>query len=293
MRICTRKQFLLFCAMWLVPALSAVLAGTPSKGLLWKIERAGASASYLLGTIHSEDPRVMKLAPAVQRPFDASASFTMEVILDMQAMIDSTQAMLFADGNDLRKVLGAPLYGKVAPLMSDRGVPESMLNTFKPWAVFVTLSMPKQRTGVFLDSALFGAAVEQNKRIYGLESVQEQLGVFDRMTLAEQTRLVADTVKNYGQLNQAFEEMIAAYLKRDLAALQAVSDKYSAMDDKQLTDRLMTELIDVRNLRMIERMVPRLREGNAFIAVGALHLPGKQGLLQLLEQQGYRVTAVY
>lgn len=293
MQIRARNHFLFFVALWLATALSAALAEAPAKGLLWKIERSGAQASYLLGTMHSEDPRVMNLAPEIQRPFDASTSFTMEVLLDMQALLESTQAMMFTDGNTLRKALGAELYGKVVPLMAERGVPETILGTFKPWAIFLTLSVPKQKTGVFLDSALFGAAVEQNKKVYGLETVQEQLSVFDSMSLAEQARLVADTVKHHGELDHAFEEMIAAYLKRDLVVLQAVSDKYNSMDDKQLTDKLMAELIDARNRRMIERMTPRLKEGNAFIAVGALHLPGEQGLLQLLERQGYRVTAVY
>lgn len=293
MRTRTQNPYVLLLAWWLAIACSAALADTHPKGLLWKIERTGAQSSYLLGTMHSEDPRVMKLAPEIQRPFDASDSFTMEVLLDLQAMLESTQAMMFTDGNTLRKVLGADLYGKVVPLMAERGVPEMMLGAFKPWAIFMTLSVPKQKTGVFLDSALFNAAVEQNKKVYGLETVQEQLSVFDRLSIAEQVRMVADTVKHHGELEHAFEEMIAAYLKRDLKVLQAVSDKYMTMDDKAITDKLMAELIDGRNRRMLDRMTPRLKEGNAFIAVGALHLPGEQGLLQLLQQQGYRVTAVY
>ncbi|TNF37962.1 MAG: hypothetical protein EP315_01845, partial [Gammaproteobacteria bacterium] len=64
-------------------------------------------------------------------------------------------------------------------------------------------------------------------------------------------------------------------------------------DDSEIDDRLMVEMLDKRNLRMVERMQSCLQQGRAFIAVGALHLPGVQGVLHLLEQQGYSVSPVY
>ncbi|MBI3774645.1 MAG: TraB/GumN family protein [Gammaproteobacteria bacterium] len=60
-----------------------------------------------------------------------------------------------------------------------------------------------------------------------------------------------------------------------------------------MEQKLIAELIDARNLRMLERMAPRLKEGKAFVAVGALHLPGDHGLLRLLEKAGYHVSAMY
>ncbi len=287
-----RRHFLLMVfGLWFGVVTCA--SGAEQKGLLWKIERDGAKPSFLLGTMHSEDPRVLKVAPEVQRAFDASTSFTMEVLLDTQAILETAQAMVFSDGRNLKTVLGNALYNKIVPLMAQHDVPESMLPMYKPWAIFLTLSMPPAKTGVFLDSALYDAAVAQKKSVHGLESVQEQLSIFDRMTLEEQTQLIADAVKHSGELKHIFEEMIGMYLKRDLPGLQALNGKYTSSEDSKLEKKLMAELIDARNLRMVERMTPRLKEGNAFVAVGALHLPGDQGLLRLLEKQGYRVTAVY
>ncbi|UCE88321.1 MAG: TraB/GumN family protein [Pseudomonadota bacterium] len=63
--------------------------------------------------------------------------------------------------------------------------------------------------------------------------------------------------------------------------------------DPEIAELFTRRFIVERNRLMLERMQPRLREGNAFIAVGALHLPGEQGLLRLLERRGYRVKAIY
>ena len=293
-RLRLRKPFALALGVWLAALVCAAHAvGAEQKGLLWKIERDGVKPSFLLGTMHSEDPRVVKVAPEVQRAFDASTSFTMEVVLDTQTIADTAQAMVFSDGRDLKTVLGTELYNKIVPLMAQHGVPETILPVYKPWAIFLTLSMPPAKTGVFLDAALYEAALTQKKVVHGLETVKEQLSIFDRMTAEEQSQLVADAVKHFGELKGVFEEMIGIYLKRDLPGLQALNEKYTASDDSKLEQKLMAELIDVRNLRMVERMAPRLKEGKAFVAVGALHLPGDHGLLRLLEKQGYRVSAVY
>jgi uncharacterized protein YbaP (TraB family) len=67
----------------------------------------------------------------------------------------------------------------------------------------------------------------------------------------------------------------------------------SSEKHQRIIDKFMGYIVDQRNLTMLERMKSRLKEGNAFIAVGALHLPGERGLLKLLEQEGFKVTAIY
>jgi uncharacterized protein YbaP (TraB family) len=111
--------------------------------------------------------------------------------------------------------------------------------------------------------------------------------------MKDQIAMVADTVKHHGEMAGAIEELLTVYLKRDLRGLQDVNAKYMALDDPALGDKLMETLIDARNVRMVERMQARLKEGNAFVAVGALHLPGEIGILNLLGKKGYRVSVVY
>ena len=80
---------------------------------------------------------------------------------------------------------------------------------------------------------------------------------------------------------------------RDLVRLTAINDAAMRDSDPQLVARFTNKLITRRNHRMAERMQSRLRSGGRFIAVGALHLPGRDGLLRLLSQQGYTLTRVY
>jgi uncharacterized protein YbaP (TraB family) len=159
--------------------------------------------------------------------------------------------------------------------------------------VFTTLSTPRPRTGLFLDKLLYLEAVEQSKPVYGLETVQEQVAVFDGLSLEDQIAILRDTVTLYPTMERMHRELISSYMERDLAGLMRLNERYMAGDGGHLEALLNRRLIDERNLKMAERMQPRLESGGAFIAIGALHLPGPNGVLALLAEQGYRLTPIY
>lgn len=131
------------------------------------------------------------------------------------------------------------------------------------------------------------------KAVHGLETIEEQFGLFEELPIESQRRLLESVVEFYPQMEAFTARMKQAYLDRDVAAIFALSQEASAGGDEVLMrwfeDKVMTE----RNHRMVERLRPRLAEGGAFVAVGALHLPGEEGILRLLERQGYRVTRLY
>lgn len=290
----TQCKVILLFTFLLLP-LSAI-AGEYSRGLLWKVESGDSAlgnASYILGTMHTEDKRVLEIPGVVKQALQQSASFTMELKMDDSVRVAMIAMMIFDDGHDLKKILGDRLYAQVSELMIDYGVPQMTLRAMKPWAVLLTLSAPKPVTGQFLDKVLLDQAVAQNKHIYGLETVEEQLSVFDSLTIADQTVLLQDTVDYYPELSGIYEEMTNLYLKRDLSGLSEINDKYMRKGNVAVADKLMVRLIDDRNVRMVTRMSKQLEQGSAFIAVGALHLPGKKGVLHLLKQKGYKVSVVY
>ena len=101
-----------------------------------------------------------------------------------------------------------------------------------------------------------------------------------------------DAVRLQPELASYFEALHRAWLARDTAGILAIGEKHKPADDR-LYREVMDRLLDQRNRRMAERLAPVLKQGKAFIAVGAAHLPGEAGLLYLLEKAGYRVTAVY
>lgn len=277
-------------------AKSSVSAAEPaarySKGLLWKIESPGAAANYLFGTIHSDDTRVTALPDAVTRSLDASSRFVMEAIIDGDSLVRMAEVMFFNDERTLEQVIGGKLYAQTVKAMNARGIPTLGVEKQKPWAVMMALSMPPPKTGEFLDIVLQARATQQNKPVSGLETVAEQLAIFDGLPLRDQVALLEDTVRMQADLDKEFEALHKAYLARDLAAVVAISEKHEPGDERLYRD-VMDRLLDQRNRRMVERMAPMLKQGGAFIAVGAAHLPGEAGLLYRLEKAGYRVTAVY
>lgn len=285
----------LIAVLFLLQISGAAQAAAPfySQGLLWKIERAGQAPNYVFGTIHSEDPRVLNLPKPVQGVFDSSKIFVMEALLDESALLAMSSAMLFNDGRNLQQVLSPATYAKALAAMSAYGLPEIALQLMQPWAVAITLGTPKPQTGLVLDLSLMQQAMAQGKRTAGLETAQEQIGIFAKLALSEQIIMLEDVLKQLPTLQQTFAKLHQAYLARDLAGLERLSLEQQALGNRALGQKLMLQLIDQRNQRMVARMEPYLKSGQAFIAIGALHLPGEAGVLSLLAKKGYRVSVVY
>lgn len=284
--------WLLFLWLALGPALTQA-AGPYDKGLLFRIEQAGQAPSHIFGTMHSDDAQVVALPAPVRAAFEAAAAVVLEVELDTASALASMAALVLTDGRELRGVIGDALYAQTTQAMAELGVPEVAIQRYKPWAVVIMLSMPPSQSGQFLDSVLYQAALRHGKAIRGLESAEEQLAVFDTLAEADQITLLREALANRHLLPQLFEELKAAYLQRDLGGLVKLSADYELVADSPLSRELDERLIDRRNEIMVGRMRPLLAEGNAFIAVGALHLPGEKGILALLEEQGFRIEAVY
>ena len=269
-------------------------AGTDkSHGLLWEVSKPGKPSSYLFGTIHSEAPEVVKLARPVKEAFDASRSVILEMLMDMDAMMYSSTAMLMTDGRSLSELVGRRLFTQAAAATRSRGIPEVVLERMKPWAVAVTLSMPAPETGQVLDMVLYQDALKDGKQVYGLETIREQLDVFELMPEADQVELLKDALASFPEIDAMHAELLAAYRKRDLDGLMAISEASMQAGNQRLAEDFQQRLINDRNLRMYERMQQYLQQGGAFVAVGALHLPGKEGVLQLLEKGGYTIRRVY
>ncbi len=268
------------------------LAGGYAHGLLWKIERPGVAPSYLFGTIHLEDPRVTTLPSAVMRPFSQAHSYIGETILDPQAVAYYTQHMYFADAKTLQDFLDKPLFDKTIELLVEHGIPRGAAERLKPWAAFTILSRPKQAGDQTMDVFLQDMAERLKLPVYGLESMQELVTTLSDIPMKDQVEILTDTVCNQELIEKQTVELTERYLDHDLAGLMAINYQFEP-HDKAVFDAFMNRILVERSKRMLERMLPRLAEGNAFIAVGALHLPGEKGLLHLLETRGFQVTSVY
>ena len=286
--------FLLFAALSGF-ALPAAAAERYEHGLLWRIDGRGAPASHVFGTVHLADPRVTSLPPVVAREFDQARSLTLEAGLDPASVLVLAGRMVFTDGRDLPGVAGVELFNKAAKLTAGLGLPEPMLRLFRPWAVAMLLSVPPQDSSNVLDLVLARLAAEQGKPVHELESMDEQISVFEGMSQENQVALLRQAVDEYERMPRLIGRVVDAYLARDLAGLWRISQESvgTGEGERRLNEVLTRRLLHERNVRMAERAEPRLREGGAFIAVGALHLYGSGGVLSLLERRGWRVTRVY
>ena len=266
------------------------------KGLLWKIEKQGITNSYLYGTMHVGDPRVTNLSREVEQAFKQADHFAMEVLMNFQAMGVITSASFFNDGQTLKGVMGHIEYKRLISLINKRiFISEDVINNMKPWAVLMLLMTPvdQQAQGSSaLDMVLYRRASQRKMKLTGLETAHEQVSVFDSMSIQEQLWMLNRSIEEIETTDAQMPEMLNAYVSRDLSRLVQIQESFM-YDDSDIDDRFMYQLLDVRNVRMAERMLPILKSGNAFIAIGALHLPGKSGVLHLLEQQGYNVTSIY
>lgn len=263
------------------------------EGLLFRVSRPGMPPSHVFGTVHVDLPAVTTLAPPVRRAFDASRALVVETLLDEPAaMAEMATRMRQPPGRHLQAQAGKALFARAAALLVQYGVDAAGADALKPWAAFITLNLPPEMIGMPLDLRLVQEARRRGLALYGLETMAEQVDVLDRMTLDDQVQLLADTVCHYDALQLQMTHLIDRYVARDLAGVVRLADGLQVEGDAAGA-RLKEELLGKRNRRMAQRVAPRLAEGHAFVAVGALHLPGDDGLLALLESQGFTVERVH
>jgi len=268
----------------------AVPTKLQSSGVFWRIDNGRTAPSYLLGTIHSADPRVLQWPKAIDDALHQADHFVMEMSLEPENFIKLGGAMMFTDGTDVAELLGPLDYRRLREAMTDQALPESILRRMKPWVLMAMLSQPSSGPREFMDLRLYRMAVSEGKPVSGLETVEEQLAVFDGMPLNDQVRLLRSTLDRLKDLPRLMAQMIDTYLAGDLAAIAALAESSLNDSGTDLEKRFLSRLNDERNHRMAARMMASLEKGGAFIAVGALHLAGPSGIIRQLSDRGFRMT---
>lgn len=288
------RAVVLLAAVALMGALPAA-AQRFDRGLLWRVEGGGAPASHVFGTLHLADPRVTRLPESITKALAEARSLTVEVGLDPSTFLALANRMLYLDGRDLPGTAGAALYQKAVALTGRLGLPEPAVRLFKPWALALLLSVPPQNPEEVLDFVLARTARAQGKPVHELETLEEQVAIFDGMPEADQVMLLRRAVAGYEQMPRLIGRMVESWLERDLGALRRIGEEAAGggAEARRLFETFSRRLLTERNVRMAARMQGRLKEGGAFVAVGALHLHGESGVLAELERRGWRVTRVY
>ncbi len=270
------------------------------KGLLWRIERGGLAPSYIFGTIHVTDERVLDVPHPVTAALSESETAVFELLITPEVRAELARHMLFSDGTRLSSLTGDELFASTRELAYGYGLIPTVLEMVKPWALVALFSSPpdetlRQSSGEpVLDAWLQDEARRQGLALVALEEPGEQIEALEGMEIDEQIALLRATVENKDAVDQTFSETLQLYLDRDLAGLEGLMDDNPEFGlDSDLLDTFNRRLIISRNDTMAERLLPIMESGAVFVAIGALHLPGDNGLLHQLSDAGYDVTAVY
>lgn len=269
-----------------------------AQGRLWMVEVAGAAPSFLVGTMHSADPAVATPWPALAHVMNAVDSVTVELVLDDEATKAMGQAMVLTDGRVLGDIAGPDRMARIEAVGAVYGMPPEALQQFRPWAVNMLFSLPpselqRQATGAaMLDNVLRQHAEDRGIAVYGIETINEQLALFADYSEADQLAMLDLTLEMQPRVEAQFAALRNAWLAGDLGGLYDTAMDLPVTESPELVDEFMGRLIQDRNHRMAERITGLLDQGNALIAVGALHLPGDEGVLALLETKGYLVSPV-
>lgn len=285
-----RALGLRFLGLALLCSCGSVLAQSGADtALYWSLSRDGQPAGFLLGTIHSEDPRVLEFPEAFIGQLKANRSFAMEMVPDLPTLARLTEYMHYQDGTLLEERIGAERFARVRAALSDYRVPADWVARMKIWAAMMTLSVPPPRTGLFMDFSLSLRAAGSGLKVVGLETLDEQLSFLENMPEEQQLALLDQALDEYDRVKDVHDQMVESYLAGDLQSLSRQVEEQLAELAPEARRYFMAEGIAARNERMLVALLPLLEEGRVFAAVGALHLPGESGLIAGLRRQGYEL----
>jgi hypothetical protein len=271
-------------------------------GLFWRVERAGTAPSYLFGTIHMSDSRVTTLAEPVRAAILASRVVALELPPENRGDIADAIAIavtrMRASGRDLRALVSDADWAAVDRALLDASI-DPFTVRFLPPALTATqiatapCEQRLRRQGRQIqDNVIRDLALGANVRVIGLERPEEQIRALTSQPFPDQVRMLVQTARGRPAADVRADFSIGLYLERRPSFLIALAEAANARRDGEGASgrAFLTAIFDRRNRVMRDRALPLLREGGAFIAVGAGHLAGSSGLVQGFRNAGYRVT---
>lgn len=263
------------------------------KTLLWEISGNGLrEPSYLYGTMHvlcAEDARVSEnLKSSIKKAKRVYFEIDMD---DMTEMMGGLKYMRMNDGVKLSDLLTKEEYARVEAAFkkSKTPMPMSMINRFKP--ALVSSLLGEQAMGCTqqkgMEQVIMKEANDNDKVIMGLETIQFQSSLFDSIPYEKQAKELLSYIDSMDNYKGMTMEMVSAYKAQDLEKLETLVSK---------SDPAMADYMDLmlygRNRKWVQQMPTLMSEGTLLFAVGAGHLPGEQGVINLLRKRGYVVSPV-
>lgn len=276
----------------------------PRKPMLWKIEGKDLKKpSYLFGSIHLGDENVVKLHPRVEDAYVKSDTFATEVSMALEDQLAAMKMIVRDDKKTLKQVIGAKLHADLKSEMAEFTplITVDQISNYKTWGAVITFSMLEEfgKHHAPLDFVLWQRALADEKDLWALETVNEQLGGFDKLTENEQIILLKDTITTYRLFRKqgisSLSSLRNSYLKGDISGILSDLDEYSNVEgiDKKVNEKFYKLILTDRNARMADTVIRKLKEQpdkTHFMVAGTLHYIGENSVVELLKTEGYKVT---
>lgn len=264
--------------------------------LLWRISGNGISeASYLFGTIHMLCKDDAILSDSLKAAILKTEQVYFEVDMDnLFEMLGVMTKMKMRNDTTLADLLSASEYERVKTYFTDHGglLPFSVIEKYKPFLAASTMmegNMPCEEN-VAMEQVIMQMATRNKKKINGLESLSYQMSIFDSIPYKTQAKMLLQYIEDEEKGTDGkdeYGELLSAYKEQNLAKLESLT-KEGDMGIANFEDLLLYN----RNRNWVKKLNGLLKEKSMTIAVGAGHLPGENGLLNLLRQSGFRVEPV-
>ncbi|HEY9225734.1 MAG TPA: TraB/GumN family protein [Gemmatimonadaceae bacterium] len=291
-RLAVAAVFALAATASLAAAVTPPKRSAPSKSMLFRVRAPNGGATvYLLGSVHLLSPEAGKLPAVVDSVFARSSMIAFETSIDsVQMRAGELMARAqFANGKTLRTSLSPAGLAKADTLLRSYGASVDQLNGFKPWFVSMALAQLVMRKANFtpeygVDMQLNARAKSAKKPVMGLEAVDFQLGLFDSIKPEDQETMLTQAESPDATLKQ-LTVIKDAWMQGNTTQLDSLLN--SRMGESA---GLFATLVTDRNKNWIPKIEQLLRgKDDVLVVVGAAHLVGKQGVVELLKAKGYSI----
>jgi uncharacterized protein YbaP (TraB family) len=276
-------------------ALAGEKDGAAQKSFLWEV-RSKTATAYILGSVHLARADIYPLAPKIEASFDKAAVLALEAdparAKDERLMQKMLLSALYPEGESLRDHLSRETYALADLELKNMGLPLEYFNRTRPWLLALTLeTMALQRLGFGPEYGIdshFAAKAAGKKRIIELESFDYQISLMNDFSEREQELFLLYTMKDLDILKDGVEELMSAWRSGDTRGMEALVSR-SLSEAPQLFP-VFDKLFYKRNREMGGK-IERLLQGKETVCVivGAAHLVGREGIIELLRGKGYSV----
>ena len=281
----------------LIAALAAAYAIAPlqaqNRDFIWRAAR-GQSVVYLVGSVHLLSKDYYPLSPALDKAFKECDLLVEELHLGEMAEVESQMMILMRgmlpSGQTLDKVVTPATFALVSARVKALGLPIEPLSRFKPWALALTLLGLEWQAAGFdaelgLDKHFFDQAVAAGKEVQGLETIEFQISRFDELSMAEQDRMLASTLRELETEKASVTTLADAWKAGDAPTVERI-----VLQELRKEPAMYQRLLVERNKNWLPKIEALFgRKGRTFLVVGAAHLVGSDGLLAMLKARGYSI----